>query len=201
MAKAAFASWNGRIAPVFDVTRSLHLVETEGGRIVNRKKVRVAGDMANLKAACLAELGVGTLVCGAISKPLQRMISAYGIQVIAFVAGNLQEVIQAWVCGRLAVSDAYAMPGCRKARGQRTRNPDRGKSKMDDTRGAKKGAGRRTSAGGQGQGSRPAGPGPDKKTTQDVCVCPVCGYATPHQRGVPCKSKKCPTCEIILARQ
>jgi hypothetical protein len=35
MTKAAFATWNNRIAPVFDVTRSIQLVETEAGQIVN----------------------------------------------------------------------------------------------------------------------------------------------------------------------
>lgn len=124
MAKAAFVSWNNRIAPVFDVARSIHLVEIEGKRIVNQKKVGLAGDWANLKAVSLAKLGVDTLVCGAISKPLQAMISAYGIEVIPFVAGNLQEVIHAWVCGMLAGSDSYAMPGCRRARRQGGANTD-----------------------------------------------------------------------------
>ena len=121
MTKAAFATWNDRIAPVFDVARSVQLVEIEDGQIVHQKKIGVTGDMANLKAAGLAELGIDTLVCGAISSSLQTMIAAYGIKVIGFVAGNLQEVIQAWACGRLADSAAFVMPGCRKPGRSRTR--------------------------------------------------------------------------------
>ena len=35
--KAAFAVWNNRIAPVFDVAREIRLVETESGRIVRER--------------------------------------------------------------------------------------------------------------------------------------------------------------------
>lgn len=38
--------------------------------------------------------------------------------------------------------------------------------------------------------------GPDGK-----CVCPKCGYSVPHQRGVPCSTLKCPTCNINLERK
>lgn len=211
MAKAAFASWNDRIAPVFDVSRSIHLVETEGGRIVRQKAVGVAGDMASLKAACLAELGVGTLVCGAISKPLQVMIAAYGIQVISFVAGDLQEVIQAWAGGRLGVSDDYIMPGCQGNRGFGRRNMDNtnsGESRMRGRKGKKRGSGRGTDAGspggkgqGRGRAGRTGGVGPGQGWTLEACVCPVCGYSESHERGVPCAGKKCPTCDIILVRK
>ena len=211
MAKVAFAFWNGRIAPVFDVARSIQLVEIEDGEIVNQRPVGVTGDLENLKAACLAELGVGTLVCGAISRPLQAMISAYGIEVIAFVAGNLQEIIQAWVCGLLADSDAYAMPGCRRARGRRLQDRDDAnlkESRMDGSKGRKKGAGQSAGAGsqrrkGQGQGSRrqASGAGPDTVATGEICVCPQCGRQQPHARGVPCARHKCPQCGTTMIRQ
>jgi len=33
------------------------------------------------------------------------------------------------------------------------------------------------------------------------CVCEKCDYKTPHQRGVPCSTLKCPTCNINLKRE
>lgn len=131
MIKAAFATWNDRIAPVFDVARSIQLVETEAGRIVRRTRASVDSEIPNQKALRLVELQVGTLVCGAISRPVQEMIRSYGIEVIPFVTGNLQEVIQAWLGGKLAGSADYTMPGCRRTGGrlfQKTRrNKRRGK--------------------------------------------------------------------------
>lgn len=43
----------------------------------------------------------------------------------------------------------------------------------------------------EGQGY---GPGGD-------CVCPNCGYTTPHQVGSPCYNVKCPTCKTGLIRK
>ncbi len=40
------------------------------------------------------------------------------------------------------------------------------------------------------------GRGPD-----GYCICQKCGYKTPHQRGFPCSSLKCPTCNIDLERK
>ncbi|MDD2730983.1 MAG: cation diffusion facilitator family transporter [Candidatus Portnoybacteria bacterium] len=41
-----------------------------------------------------------------------------------------------------------------------------------------------------------AGKGPE-----GYCVCEKCDYKTPHQRGVPCSSLKCPNCDIDLKRE
>jgi hypothetical protein len=34
-----------------------------------------------------------------------------------------------------------------------------------------------------------------------MCVCLKCGYKTPHERGVPCSSLKCPNCKTNLQRK
>lgn len=34
-----------------------------------------------------------------------------------------------------------------------------------------------------------------------TCVCPNCGYTTPHVRGSPCMFKKCPKCGTLLVRE
>ena len=33
-----------------------------------------------------------------------------------------------------------------------------------------------------------------------ACVCPNCGYRTPHQRGTPCFDMACPNCNEPLTR-
>jgi len=48
---------------------------------------------------------------------------------------------------------------------------------------------------GGGPGGRP-GAGPGGK-----CVCPGCGRALPHERGVPCSEKRCPACGLPMTRQ
>jgi predicted Fe-Mo cluster-binding NifX family protein len=215
MVKAAFASWNDRIAPVFDVSRWIQLVETEAGRIVSQNRASVAGETPNQKASRLAELEVATLVCGAISRPMQAIIRAYGIEVIPFIAGNLQEVIQAWLCGKLDGSTDYIMPGCQRGRGHRMQNTHGTKGSQNMKNGNQRGKGRggprkdsdkqaRQGAEGARQGQRgrsgrTAGSG--LSTSYGTCVCPQCGRQEPHERSVPCMQKKCVQCGAVMTRQ
>lgn len=113
--KAAFAIWNNRIAPVFDVTRRIVVVEFDSGRIIDEHHETLPDNVLSQKALRLAELGIETLVCGAISRSLQTMVAGRGVRVIAFIAGDVQEVIQAWFAGTLA-QGVFAMPGCRRRR-------------------------------------------------------------------------------------
>jgi predicted Fe-Mo cluster-binding NifX family protein len=119
MMKTAFAYWDDRISPVFDIARRIRVVEADSGRIVAETGEVLADDLPAQKALRLVELGVDTLVCGAISRSFQERIAAYGIQVIPFVAGDLSEVIQAWLGGNLE-RNTFAMPGCcGRGRGRR----------------------------------------------------------------------------------
>jgi len=113
--KTAFAYWDKRIAPVFDTARQIHVVETESGRIVCEALETLESDVLVQKALRLSELGINALVCGAVSRYLNEMIDAYGIRVFPFVAGDLREVIQAWLKGTLK-RESFSMPGCRGSR-------------------------------------------------------------------------------------
>jgi predicted Fe-Mo cluster-binding NifX family protein len=202
MMKAAFAHWDNRIAPVFDIARQVHVVEAESGRIVAETEEALADDLLVQKVIRLAELGVGTLVCGAISKPMHEMVAAYGIEAIPFVAGDLREVIQAWLSGNLE-RDTFAMPGCR-GRGRGRRRGMRGMNKEEYLMNGRKrggmgqGGGQVQGRGGQGRG-RMGGPlagGPG-----GTCLCPKCGHREPHERGVSCVQKQCPKCGTAMTRE
>jgi predicted Fe-Mo cluster-binding NifX family protein len=202
MMKTAFAYWDNRIAPVFDIARQIHVVEAESGRIVAETEEALADDLPVQKVIRLAELGVGTLVCGAISKPMHEMVAAYGIEAIPFVAGDLREVIQAWLSGNLE-RDTFAMPGC-CGRGRGRRRGMRGMNKEEypmngrGRGGMGQGGGRGQGRGGQGRGRMG---GPLAGGAVGTCLCPKCGHREPHERGVPCVQKQCPKCGTAMTRE
>ncbi len=109
--KTAFSVWEQRIAPVFDTARQIHLVESTGTRITAETAHVFTGEDVPQMVAWLSEQGVATLVCGAVSRPLQERLAAVGIKVVPFVAGDLLQVIQASFDGSLQGS-AFTMPGC-----------------------------------------------------------------------------------------
>ena len=206
--KAAFAHWDNRIAPVFDVARQIHLVKVESGRIVSETQETLPDELPVQKALRLAELGVSTLVCGAISRPLYEMVSAYSIRVIPFVAGGLREVIHAWLSNSLA-GDTFAMPGCcgrgrQGFRGKRGVYQEanvmnrRGRGGMGQGMGMGQGGGRGQGRGGQGRGRMG---GPLAGGAVGTCLCPKCGHREPHERGVPCVQKQCPKCGTAMTRE
>jgi predicted Fe-Mo cluster-binding NifX family protein len=125
--KAAFAVWNKRIAPVFDVAREIRLVEVESGRIVREKDEKLPADSGPEKGRRLIELGVDTLFCGAISRLMLSQIAAYDIRVVSFVAGDIGEVMQAWLSGDF-IKEAFTMPGCRRGKGRLSKTDSLGKN-------------------------------------------------------------------------
>jgi predicted Fe-Mo cluster-binding NifX family protein len=109
--KAALTVWNGRVSPVFDVSREAVILTIEKGAVTARRREGIEAPTAALKIERLTELGVQTLICGAISAPLHRELTARGVRVLGFVAGEIDEVVQAFLAGTLP-APALSMPGC-----------------------------------------------------------------------------------------
>ena len=90
---------------------SLFVVEARAGVVQSETRHTLAGPSPARRVQDLADLDVDTLVCGAISRDVESMVAAHGIRVMAFLAGDLAEIVAAWAAGRLS-SARYAMPGC-----------------------------------------------------------------------------------------
>lgn len=202
--KAGFSAWNQRIAPVFDVARHLLLVEADGPRLVSESQLELVEEAPLPRSFQLAELGLETLVCGAISRPMLTSIAAYGIRVVPFVTGPLKEVVQAWLSGTLE-SNVYAMPGfCfPKRRRGHARDTCEGERAVMQS-GNRGGGGPRRGQGSGGRGRRGSGGrqgGPVAGGPGGQCICPKCGHVEPHERGVPCLQRTCPECGTVMTRQ
>jgi predicted Fe-Mo cluster-binding NifX family protein len=111
--KAAFAKWNNRIAPLFDTTGQVCIVQKEVSGQTFRSLMYFRKDLPIHKALRLVEWEVGTLICGAISRPLKKVLTAHGILVIDYVAGDVNEVIEAWLQGNID-DTVFCMPGRRE---------------------------------------------------------------------------------------
>jgi len=113
--RVAVAVWNNRISPVFDVAQRLLVCDLEGGRVISRREEDVSGLTPQERTARLGASGAQALICGAISRPMAAMVTATGVRLIPFVAGEVDEVLAAFSAGRLR-GPAYLMPGCHRHR-------------------------------------------------------------------------------------
>lgn len=109
--KAALTVWNSRVSPVFDVSREAVILVIEKGMVGARNTKNIEAPTTALKIDRLIELGVDTLICGAISEPLHKELTSRGVKVFGFVAGGIDAVVQALVAGTLP-APALSMPGC-----------------------------------------------------------------------------------------
>jgi predicted Fe-Mo cluster-binding NifX family protein len=116
--RVAVATWQERVAPVFDVAGHLALFEIAEGQVVSRSQATLPSPDFPGKVRELVELGVDRLICGAISRPALDQVRAAGIEIHPFVSGALSDVLAAWLAGRLARSE-FAMPGCGRRSGCR----------------------------------------------------------------------------------
>jgi len=101
-----------RVSPLFDVARTLALFDVERGTVARRAEAFLEATFPPLRAARLAETGCDVLICGAISRPLEMLIVARGIEVVPWVVGDAEEALRAFLSGQLEKDARFAMPGC-----------------------------------------------------------------------------------------
>lgn len=91
----ALTVWEGRISPLFDVSRMLLILQVEAGRVVGQCYSPYRSASIYSRAARLADLGVDCLICGGISRFCAEAIASYGIRIIPFAEGAVEEVLEA----------------------------------------------------------------------------------------------------------
>jgi len=109
--KIAIPIYNDSVSNVFDFATRLLLVDIENDKETNRSEVALESQSLSQRAGRIKNLEVDVLVCGAISRVLANMVATSGIQVLPYVTGNINDVLQAYLTGQL-VKPEFSMPGC-----------------------------------------------------------------------------------------
>ncbi|MFC1745469.1 NifB/NifX family molybdenum-iron cluster-binding protein [Candidatus Riflebacteria bacterium] len=109
--KIALSKWNNRIAPVFDYSRTIEIIEIGDHTQKVVTKVTFSAEKIHHLLEKLEKSNVDYLLCGAISCRLFNKLSAREIQIISFIAGDIQEILTAFLKGNIP-NLSYTMPGC-----------------------------------------------------------------------------------------
>ena len=109
--KIAIPVYNDSVSNVFDFAHRLLLMDIEKTKVFNQSEVALESQSLPQRAGNLKNLGVDVLICGAISQALVNMVTASGIQVLPYVTGRVNDVLEAYLTGQLAKSK-FIMPGC-----------------------------------------------------------------------------------------
>lgn len=108
--KVAMTVWGNRISPVFDSAQTILLADIEDGKIVDRRREFLPRMVAPGLARMVAEKGIDTLICGAISERPSQIVKQSGIKLLSFVGGNAENFLEAYAEG--GPLELFRMPGC-----------------------------------------------------------------------------------------
>jgi predicted Fe-Mo cluster-binding NifX family protein len=108
--KLAIPIWNDRVSSAFDFAHRLLLVDIERGRETGRAEISLLPESISERANRLKTLGVEVLICGAISRSLASQVRASGVKVLPYVVGQVDDILKAYLIGRLT-QPQFALPG------------------------------------------------------------------------------------------
>ncbi len=113
--RIAIPVWGNKVSPVLDTASRLLIVDVEDRNEAGRFEIYL--EEQDLSRRCLRINGmkVDILICGAISRPIARMLIASGIDVISEISGLAEEVLAAYLQGNL-FNSKFLMPGCKRKR-------------------------------------------------------------------------------------
>lgn len=114
----AIPVWSGRVSPVFDAAGQLLVLALQAGREVGRREVVLGQAEAPERVRIVVDLGVNVLICGAISRILEDMLTQRGVTVLSHVCGNVDEVVNCYLAGQMP-QERFGMPGCCQRRRRR----------------------------------------------------------------------------------
>jgi predicted Fe-Mo cluster-binding NifX family protein len=122
--RVAIPILGNRISPLLDVAMQLLVVDVDGFSEVGRREVRVDEPDRPSRARRIEGLGADVVICGAVSRTLEAMLSSAGIRMIPNTCGSVDEVLAAFISRNFS-RQSFLMPGCRGAR-RRFRGRHRG---------------------------------------------------------------------------
>jgi len=118
--RVAIPIWRGCVSPLFEAAGCLLLLRLARGVDFGRRLIDLADRPPAARAQLLWLEGVEVLICGALSRPVQRMLEANKIEVIGWIRGEVEDVLAAFMQGRLG-HPRYQLPGVHRRDRRRRR--------------------------------------------------------------------------------
>jgi len=112
--RLAIPVYRRRVSPVLDACTRLLLIDLQGGRDVARAEIQVSGFSLVARVDLLRKRDVDLLICAGISQQLYKLLREAGIEVMAGIVGDIEQVITGFTNGRLN-HPSFRMPGFAEA--------------------------------------------------------------------------------------
>ena len=117
--KVAIPIFENRVSPRFDCTYRFMIVSIEAGKIINKEKAVLSSINPIQRVNEITNMSIDTLICGAVNELTFRMLVGKGINVIPWIIGNTDEVLNLFLSGGLEPGITFFPDGrriCRRVR-------------------------------------------------------------------------------------
>jgi len=100
----------GRVSPVLDTCTQIGILESGRNQEIVLRTVPVKGNSIYERAGEIKKLGVGVIICGAVSDAFFNLLKESYIDLVCGISGDVEDVIEAYFKGTL-VQARFRMPG------------------------------------------------------------------------------------------
>lgn len=108
--RTAIPVFMGRVSPVLDTCTQIGILESGRNQEIVLRTVPVKGNSIYERAGEIKKLGVGVIICGAVSDAFFNLLKESYIDLVCGISGDVEDVIEAYFKGTL-VQARFRMPG------------------------------------------------------------------------------------------
>ena len=110
MERVAIPVFESRVSPVLDSCHRMVVVDIEKGREMSRQELNLEKMSIHERIEVMARWGIRKIICAGVSDIMCRFLAGKNIALVSGIAGELEKIINAYICNRL--DDAcFIMPG------------------------------------------------------------------------------------------
>jgi predicted Fe-Mo cluster-binding NifX family protein len=110
MMRLAIPIFHHRVSPLLDTCTRLLIIDFEDQAEVDRREVVFDMYSPSERLEILKKLNPDAVICCGISEVFDRMLQAASIRLVCGIAGDVQQVVEAFLCNRLD-APCFRMPG------------------------------------------------------------------------------------------
>lgn len=99
--KIAIPRFGENVAPCFGFSATVSIFDVAGDDVVGHHDFVLQSKRELDRVRLLRDQEVDTLICGGLQDRFEDIIQASGIHVISWVAGNVEELLEAFLHGQL----------------------------------------------------------------------------------------------------
>jgi len=99
--KIAIPRFGESVAPCFEYSATMAIFTVEDAKVISQKDFVLHSQQEFDRVRLLRDQGVDTLICGGVRDRFEDMINALGIRVISWVSGDVDELLDKFLRGKL----------------------------------------------------------------------------------------------------